>query len=378
MKKTFLFTAVSVVALAFSGVVQGAPFEMVDIGNAGNADDTDASNPYGGVSYTYKISKYEISADQFNQAAGAGDTIETGSNPALGISFVEAARYCNWLTSGNVSTGAYTIAGGQVTAVMSRVDILASGELYYVLPSIDEWYKAAYFNGSGYSTYTDGTSNPGDPPTAGSGEFNYNNAIGSPWSIVSGLLEQNGTKNMMGNAWEWTETEEVANTRIVTGGSYVTSLGDTRLTLDIGEAVEGSEVGFRVVAVPEPATISFMGLSTISLFFTRAARRRKLAGKSLFPIDREFLCDSYMVDVADEGNEQTEPGIGWALFEGIKEGVFLLGRTACHHMHFAGKLIVDRMALVHERGALKAKEIKSAMKQKIIRGFDAFLALIMK
>lgn len=40
--------------------------------------------------------------------------------------------------------------------------LVASHGIVYVLPTEDEWYKAAYFSGSGYSLYPDASGAP--PP----------------------------------------------------------------------------------------------------------------------------------------------------------------------------------------------------------------------
>ncbi len=75
------------------------------------------------------------------------------------------------------------------------------------LPTEDEWFKAAYWNGSEiqeYATKPGDTLHEGDG-TSGTG-WNYNNTdpVG-PWNVGSGSEELNGTYDMMGNNWEWIE-----------------------------------------------------------------------------------------------------------------------------------------------------------------------------
>ncbi|MEI8079642.1 MAG: hypothetical protein WCH61_08460, partial [bacterium] len=107
MQKKLVLTMV-VVALCGQ-----ARAEFVTIGDAGNPADT---NGYGAVSYTYNISAKEVTIAEI-QASGVGSGNENywnsggrtvGANaPASFVSINEAAKYCNWLTSGNVNTGAY-------------------------------------------------------------------------------------------------------------------------------------------------------------------------------------------------------------------------------------------------------------------------------
>lgn len=75
-----------------------------------------------------------------------------------------------------------------------------------MLPTEDEWYKAAYFksDGSGYTLYATGDL----VPIAGVGGENYDKVIGLPWSVGSGITENNGTFDMNGNVGEWTESSE--------------------------------------------------------------------------------------------------------------------------------------------------------------------------
>ncbi len=71
----------------------------MEIGDAGNADDTTGSpNPAGKVEYDYRIGKYEISEDMINKAntlGGLGITKDTrgADKPATNITWYEAAMF---------------------------------------------------------------------------------------------------------------------------------------------------------------------------------------------------------------------------------------------------------------------------------------------
>lgn len=373
--------------------INGININFANIGSAGYA--ADFSTGYGYVGYNYRIGQTEVSIAQF-QASGIIDadanywndgTRNVGQDaPAVSLSWHEAAQYCNWLTSSNTDVGAYTIVGGLVTAI-DRSYRNANG-VVYVLPTEDEWYKAAYFTGSGYSLYANGT---GTAPTHGV-DANFNTAggySGGPaWLVGSGSLETNGTYNMMGNVWEWLESAADGNLDSIgedvafRGGDYFQGVGYLQSSNRSFDTPTGEyyNTGLRIVAIPEPGTISLMSLSTISLFFTRTIRRRKLAGKSLIPVGREYLCDTFATyeewEAAYGQMEETDylaelRGRIKAWF-GSAWNEFMSGYKALD------KKFWGRMVLIHERKMERKRTIKAALKKKALDGLDAFLALIMK
>ena len=251
--------------VALCGMAQAA---LVTIGHAGNAADTTG---YGAVGYDYKISQTEVTIAEFQRATGAGngnenywnDGIRTvGSNaPAADISLYEAMKYCNWLTSGNINTGLYEDKGGGVWgAKFDRATVMAGNVNYFAIPTENEWYKAAYFKpaGTGYSLYANGTDTiPTWGTTAG---WNYSDANGLPnrtWAAGYGGVEQNGTYDMMGNVWEWMEDLGGAiRGDVYSDGNFLRSSA----RLNYNPAFEDPSVGFRVVAIPEPASVMMISL----------------------------------------------------------------------------------------------------------------------
>ena len=127
--------------------------------------------------------------------------------------------------------------------------------------------KAAYYTGSDYSTYANGTN------VAPIGGVNTNYMFTNrPWDIGTGTIEQNGTFDMMGNVWEWSETLLNPNISIIRGGAFVNidyNLSSSGRLFNTGPNFEGYAIGFRVASVPEPATILLFGLGGLVL------RRRK-------------------------------------------------------------------------------------------------------
>ena len=236
---------------------------------------------YGAVNYNYSIGKYEITIDQFTKAdAASGNVIGDGNEnhwndgtrnvgsdaPASIVSWQEAARFANWLTSGDINTGIYSFSGDVLTGI--NRSYRNTNNLAYALPSEDEWYKAAYYkpiNDGTYSLYSSGL-NTG-PNTNG---WNYSELIHNPrpgvmWETGDGSEEQNGTYDMMGNVWEWTETILSDDVSVVyRGGS---AYGDTNFldssTIRTSHTMADGgtyHVGFRIAAIPEPGSLAMVVL----------------------------------------------------------------------------------------------------------------------
>ena len=285
--QTILVVVLLAVAnVASATIVQGIDIDFVTIGNAGNAGDTRTQSfpndksfatPYGcgAVGYDYQIGKYEITNgqwDAFVTAAGAptgypGTAYDdnaryTATNvPTNEVSWVEAAQFCNYLTSGDKSLGAYLFSenDGEIYAFLGidRDSAVSTYGMVYAIPTEDEWYKAAYYTGSGYSTYANGTD---AAPIIDGGDTNYGNPSSRPWDIGTGTEEQNGTFDMMGNVWEWNETLN-GSYRGLRGGAF--DYGSAQLVSSYRHSYPGEDdngIGFRVASVPEPAALFLISL----------------------------------------------------------------------------------------------------------------------
>ena len=138
---------------------------------------------------------------------------------------------------------------------------------HYFLPSEDEWYKAAYYSGSG-STYFDYALGSDTIPTATSGGTAAGTAVFSgqiePADIDNaGGLSFYGTMGQNGNVWEWNESafDGVNNStnenRGIRGGFWRLSEDFLRSSFrsDVVPTGGSNAIGFRVASVPEPSTI---------------------------------------------------------------------------------------------------------------------------
>jgi len=296
------------------GVLQFA-INFVTIDNIHKDPDTSGSpNPVGGVNYAYRIAKYEISRGMIQKANTAGnlgitmtDMSSLNSNgtnrPANGISWFEAAKFVNWL---NVSKGvpmAYKFDNeGRFqlwTPEEAGYDVnnkyRNSGAKYW-LPSIDEWYRAAYGSPSGtWYDYPNGRDTvPAVTPGGTSGAV-YNQIFAGPIPETgpadvdqAGDPSAWGTMGQGGNVNEWTETagdginSDPDEYRKVRGGawatfsSYMASYTDMSAEPDREYLFTSGDayVGFRVasaVSIPEPSAFSFLalGMSALAFFHRR-------------------------------------------------------------------------------------------------------------
>ena len=175
-----------------------ASLQFVTVGNPGNAADTTG---YGSVGYTYQMGQYDVTVGQYCQFLNAVAKTDTyglynsgmatdyptiaitqsgslgnysysvtgsysqGVNcPMFAVSWGDAARFCNWLQNGQrtgaegtytTETGAYTLNGADDDTSLMAVT-RNNGAAYYI-PSLNEWYKAAYYKGgttnAGYWLY---------------------------------------------------------------------------------------------------------------------------------------------------------------------------------------------------------------------------------
>ena len=220
--------------------------DFVTIGDPGNAADTTGRpRTAGAVDYVYRIGKYEISRDMVDKANAEGDlgirlnslrSVRGGPRPdmpATGVSWNEGARFINWLNASEGFSPAYKFAtqpGDDGYSVHRNILLWQAGDpgfdaanpfrnslTQYFLPSMDEWYKAAYFDpntndgAGGYWDYPTGSDSMptriesgNDPGTA---VYSRSQTHGPADITQAGGLSPYGVMAMGGNIFEWEETE---------------------------------------------------------------------------------------------------------------------------------------------------------------------------
>ena len=320
-----LATACSLLGATSSdaGVIFGSganQFEMafVEIGSPGNAADT-TGNPSsaGAVGYTYNMGKYAVSRDMITKANAQGgldismaDMTSFGGNgvdkPATGVSWFEAARFVNWLNTEQGFQEAYNFDDNGNFQLWSNADAwkldgenrFRHKDAGFWLPSMDEWYKAAYYDPD-TSTYFNFPTGSNTAPTAVDGGTLAGTAvydqlrIQGPADITNaGGLSPFGVMGMGGNVWEWEETTSdlqnestsTLSSRGLRGGSWsISSFHLSSSTRGIRlPGGGGSIVGFRVaslsspaVVVPEPGSLAIWGVMCVGVWHYRKRRLRK-------------------------------------------------------------------------------------------------------
>jgi len=305
----------------------GNQFNMtfVPIGNPGNAPDTTGTpNPAGSVGYNYNMGKYEVSRDMINKANAVGNlgiTLQdmtsfagiggNGANrPATGVSWNEAARYVNWLNTSQGFAPAYKFAvqpgeagynananielWQSIDAGYNSANLFRNSQTRYFLPSMDEWYKAAYYdpnaNGGtgGYWNFPTGSDSAPTPvpggTAAGTAVYGQSSRQGPADIDNAGGLSSYGVMGMGGNVWEWEETtfnllnSSPSSSRGGRGGDWGNILGNAFLSASdriLLDPPSGADffIGFRVASVPEPSSAALLMLGTVGLW----QRRKRLS-----------------------------------------------------------------------------------------------------
>jgi len=290
--------------------------DFVPIGNAGNGADEGAggglySSPYGGVPYAYRMGTYEISQDTIDKATGSGLTnvvagFWTANQPAVNMTWYEAAAFVNWLNTSTGHQAAYnlnfdvdwsmSVWSSTERWQLGGENLFRHKDTYYFLPSEDEWYKAAFHKNDGVTAnYWDYATGSNTVPTAvvggmGDGTAVYNDATDQPAAVDSaGGLSAYGTMGQNGNVREWTESlpspfwtyesspdDPSSEDRVLLGGMFMSTEDFLRSSYrDFQPPFSGNVfVGFRVASVPEPSSALLLTGAGLGLLL----RRRRKAG----------------------------------------------------------------------------------------------------
>jgi formylglycine-generating enzyme required for sulfatase activity len=206
---------------------------------------------------------------------------DSGNNPVSFVSWLDAARFCNWLhngqptdgveRAGTTETGAYTLNGDTTSGFESR----NAGAQWWI-PSEDEWHKAAYYdptlnNGTGgYWKYaTKSNTPPGNIVGGGANQANYRVPLGysvtqkaniqlrtnylTPVGSFKNSASFYGTYDQNGNVFQWNEAigligKNGQKGRGMRGGSWLSweVMLESETPIFHYPSYKGNETGFRV------------------------------------------------------------------------------------------------------------------------------------
>jgi len=345
------------ILLAAGGGMADITIETVLVGNPGNAGELSGTGAgghgtdriCGAVDYEYNIGKYEVTAGQYTEflnAVGGVDTYalyntvmwtrwgsgitrsgggtvgdpytysvatDFANRPVNYVSWGDAARFANWLTNGQPSgaqdlftteDGAYYLNGATSDAALLAVVVpnatqratWAAGEKpYFLLPSEDEWYKAAYHKNDGvtgnyfdYPTASDTAPGQDMADVSGNNANYYTDPYVFPidsgkYTTLVGEFQNSespyGTFDQGGNVWEWNESVLFGSCRGLRAGSFAEGYRHLHAAVRNNNGygrptLEDSFFGFRVSEVPEPASMAVLALGSIGILLRRGGLRR--------------------------------------------------------------------------------------------------------
>ncbi len=331
----FLVLLPMVASAAHGGTIN---IPLVTVGDPGNV--ADPLTGYSAVPYIYEMAEYDVTVGQYCQFLNAVAKTDTyglynpamaprplGFFPTLGIaqsgtsgnysysvagsysqaancpifdvSWGDAARFVNWLQNGQptgaeetgtTETGTYTLNGGTSNAALMAVTRNPGST--WVLPTVNEWYKSAYYVGggtnAGYWTYaTQSNDTPSNVLSAtGTNNANFSSDINGPpnygYTDYKNFLtpvgafaaspSAYGTFDQNGDVDQWNETAYGGTARGFAGGGYGSGPGalmSESIAGGGGPAERDSSIGFRVAAVPEPTTVWLLVAAATLLYLKR-------------------------------------------------------------------------------------------------------------
>lgn len=320
------FALASVAASASAVTVSSFSLITIPGGNPAN------TNGRGAVASSFQISQYETTNAQYVSFLNAVDptgantrslystNMTTGSQggiiltpgapsgskystkssfanrPVNWLTWNSAARFVNWVANGgagnpsaSTETGTYDFTGSNPTQRAANAQVF--------LPSQDEWYKSAFYRGTGssYANWPTNASPLGNAPAAtlvgnagtAANQGNLNNVNLATGGVSNvGIYTNQSTSfyqlyDMMGNVAEMTDTFPTSGSYVLYGGSWawaVTGWDSLSSTQTRTLSQLNPQLGFRIATVapvPEPGTIAMALSGLIGLVGTRWIRRRK-------------------------------------------------------------------------------------------------------
>jgi len=189
LKACSLWLAALACLLAAPAGATPITYDLVAVGNPGNANDTGGSH-IGAVAYDYQIGKYDVTIGQYtaflnavaktdtyslyktnmeitpaiagiSRTGGSGSyaysVLGSANRPITYVSWWDSARFANWMANGQptgaqtsttTENGAYNVNGappGNAVAKNATNPNTSAAPTFFI-PNQNEWYKAAYYS----------------------------------------------------------------------------------------------------------------------------------------------------------------------------------------------------------------------------------------
>ncbi len=280
------FAATCLVAMMLASLAlpnaHAVTYELVPVGNPGNANDPATGGIYGGVGYEYQIGKYVVTISQYTDFLNAVAKTDTyslynvnmatdltiagisqtgtsgaytysvigpsgttpagasspGNRPITYVSWWNAARFANWMANGQpkgaqtsttTENGAYNLANwtsGTAPAKNVTNPNTSSSPTFFI-PLENEWYKAAYYSpvlnsGSGgyYRFATQSNEFPGNVIGSGANQANYFTDGTTNVYSVTQSLRLSGSQNYLTDVGAFTNSASYYGTFDQSGNVY--------------------------------------------------------------------------------------------------------------------------------------------------------------
>lgn len=312
-------------------VVVGAPNNPADVQLSGTNKTENDQNGYGSVLMPYQIGTYDVTAEQYcaflNSVAKKNDPhflyntnmtsdpnvaciIRSGDTnsgytytpisgrekfPITYVYWANALRFCNWLennqpigdqTAATTEKGSYDIAAIHdfTPGPKTEYSIPSTPGAAWVLPTENQWYKAAYYiplsnNNTPGKYCLFGTGNMDHPGNKWEEAVVANQAnycldgtfttSTQPHLTPVGSFKNSpspwGAYDMAGEVSQWTSTFDLTgSTVIIRGGSWSSQTSDeltSKVRLGISGLTTSPTIGFRVVYnIPPPPVITHLDM----------------------------------------------------------------------------------------------------------------------
>lgn len=237
---------------------------------------------------------------------------DVSDRPVFGISWRDAALYCNWLHNGKSSNPASLLNGAYDTSTWGMQQYPAPRPGFFFtdrvthevgakfwIPTLDEWLKAGFYdpdkNGEGQGGWWRHLNRSDAPPISGlpgtpgattsGGDFDYYTALNIPLGAYPDALSPWGLLDTASGGNEWIEEpfySDPDQPYYTNRGLLGTFANDTNYAFDShvsvtlgANLVAGDASTLRIASIPSPSAVFAFLAFTLLRNYPRSTRRRE-------------------------------------------------------------------------------------------------------